>query len=149
MTLPELSETELARLRETFKMFDLDNSGKVTAENLTLVMRALGQNPTKVEVEDLLKDKDIDGDGMINFDDFTKMMRVKMATTEVEAELSHAFKMFDRDNSGKINFEELRVALTCIGEKLTDDEVKDMLAEADRNGDGEIDYEEFVQMMSH
>ncbi|XP_060063082.1 uncharacterized protein LOC132543585 [Ylistrum balloti] len=122
-------------------MFDRDNSGRITAENLTLVMQTLGQNPTQEEVEDLLKDKDVDGDGMINFEDFTKMMKVKMETNEEEAELRLAFKVFDRDNSGKIDFEELRLALTNIGEKLTNDEVKEMLKDADSNGDGEIDYE--------
>ncbi|XP_033736501.1 calmodulin-like [Pecten maximus] len=129
-------------------MFDLHDNGKVTVENLMLVMKTLGMNPTKEEVEDILKDMDIDGDGMINFDDFSKRMKVEMESTEEEAELRNAFKLFDKDKSGKIDFEELRVALSSIGESLTDEQVQKMLQEADRNGDGEIDYEEFITMMN-
>ena len=52
---------------------------------------------------------------------------------------TEAFKVFDRDNNGFISAAELRHVMTSIGEKLTDDEVDEMIREADQDGDGRID----------
>ena len=49
--------------------------------------------------------------------------------------------MFDRDGNGFISHTELRHVMTSIGEKLTDDEVDEMMQEADIDGDGQINYE--------
>ena len=50
--------------------------------------------------------------------------------------------MFDRDRNGFISAEELRHQVTTVGDKLTQDEVTDLLRVADQNGDGLIDYKE-------
>lgn len=67
------------------------------------------------------------------------MMARKMKDTDSEEEIREAFKVFDRDNNGYISAAELRHVMTSIGEKLTDDEVEDMIREADQDGDGRID----------
>merc|ERR1712151_427786 len=64
-----------------------------------------------------------------------------------EEELIEAFKVFDRDGNGFISAAELRHVMTNLGEKLTDEEVDEMTREADVDGDGQINYEEFVKMM--
>lgn len=48
--------------------------------------------------------------------------------------------MFDKDGNGFISSEELRHVMTNLGEKLTDQEVAEMIREADTNGDGMVDY---------
>ena len=55
--------------------------------------------------------------------------------------------MFDKNGDGKISKEELKVVMTNLGEKLTDAEIEEMIHEADDDGDGSVDYEEFVKMM--
>jgi calmodulin len=67
--------------------------------------------------------------------------------TDSEAELLEAFKVFDKDGNGFISAEELRHVMTNLGEKLTDEEVNEMIREADQDGDGQVDYSEFVKMM--
>lgn len=69
------------------------------------------------------------------------MMARKMKDTDSEEEIREAFKVFDRDNNGFISAAELRHVMTSIGEKLTDDEVDEMIREADQDGDGKIDCE--------
>lgn len=64
-----------------------------------------------------------------------------MKDTDSEEEIREAFKVFDRDNNGFISAAELRHVMTSIGEKLTDDEVDEMIREADQDGDGRIDCE--------
>lgn len=68
-------------------------------------------------------------------------MARKMKDTDSEEEIREAFKVFDRDNNGFISAQELRHVMTSIGEKLTDDEVDEMIREADQDGDGRIDCE--------
>jgi calmodulin len=67
------------------------------------------------------------------------MMARKMKDTDSEEEIREAFKVFDRDNNGFISAAELRHVMTSIGEKLSDDEVDEMIREADQDGDGRID----------
>jgi EF-hand domain pair len=71
------------------------------------------------------------------------MMARKMKDTDSEEEIREAFKVFDRDNNGFISAAELRHVMTSIGEKLTDDEVDEMIREADQDGDGRIDCQIF------
>ena len=56
--------------------------------------------------------------------------------------------MFDRDGNGLIDRDELQQVMRQLGEKLSDDEIEEMIQEADKNGDGMIDYKEFVAYMS-
>lgn len=71
--------------------------------------------------------------------EFLTMMARKMKDTDSEEEIREAFKVFDRDNNGFISAAELRHVMTSIGERLTDDEVDEMIREADQDGDGRID----------
>lgn len=83
----------------------------------------------------------------VDFPEFLSLMARKMKDTDTEEELVEAFKVFDRDGSGFISAAELRHVMTNLGEKLTDDEVDAMVRETDVDGDGQVDYEEFVRMM--
>lgn len=69
------------------------------------------------------------------------MMARKMQEVDVENDIREAFKVFDKENKGYITASELRHIMTNLGEKLSDDEADEMLMEADRDGDGQIDYE--------
>ena len=90
---------------------------------------------------------DADGNGTIDFPEFLTMMARKMKDTDSEEEILEAFKVFDKDGNGFISAAELRHIMTNLGEKLTDEEVDEMIREADIDGDGQINYEEFVKMM--
>ena len=102
-------------------------------------MRSLGQNPSESELQDMINEVDADNNGTIDFPEFLTMMARKMKDTDSEEEIREAFKVFDRDNNGFISAAELRHVMTSIGEKLTDDEVDEMIREADQDGDGRID----------
>lgn len=78
------------------------------------------------------------GNGIIDFEEFIVMMsRLQRASP---AELELAFKLFDKNGDGQIDANELRHLLVNLGEKLTDDEVDEIITEIDIDGDGNIDY---------
>lgn len=70
-----------------------------------------------------------------------------MQDSDSEEEIKEAFRVFDKDGNGSISREELRQVMTSLGMKLTAEEEDEMICEADMNGDGEIDYDEFKKMM--
>lgn len=157
----QLSEDQIAEFKEAFSLFDRDGDGKITSKELGTVMRSLGQNPTEAELHDMINEVDSDGNGTIDFPEFLTMMARKMQDTDTEEEIREAFKVFDKvisntisqisyflqDGNGFISAAELRHVMTNLGEKLTDEEVDEMIREADVDGDGQINYEEFVKMM--
>ncbi|OJJ59963.1 hypothetical protein ASPSYDRAFT_44365 [Aspergillus sydowii CBS 593.65] len=143
-----LSEDQISQYRDVFKIFDKDGNGDISAEELGEVMRSLGQNPTETELKDMVDELDLDRTGTIDFDEFLVMMSRKVKDSDPEAELRGAFEVFDQDKNGTISADELRKVLTSIGDDVTDADVDEMLKLADVNGDGSIDYQEFVRLMS-
>lgn len=143
-----LSDEEIGEFREAFSLFDKNGDGTISSTELGTVMRSLGQNPTENELQDMINEIDVDGNGTIDFEEFINMMAKKMRETDSEEELREAFRVFDKDGNGHISAAELRHVMTNLGEKLTDDEVDEMIREADLDGDGTVNYEEFVRMMT-
>mmetsp|Transcript_53342 Transcript_53342/g.129687 ORF Transcript_53342/g.129687 Transcript_53342/m.129687 type:complete len:127 (+) Transcript_53342:770-1150(+) len=90
---------------------------------------------------------DQDGNGTIDFAEFIAMMPAQDKDDDAEQEMLEAFQVFDTDGNGSITADELKSIFNNLGEKLTDEEIDDMIKEADIDGDGEINYEEFVRMM--
>jgi len=123
------------------------HDGTIGVGQLGTVMRALGQNPTDAEIQDMVNEVDADGNGTIEFPEFLTLMARKMKDTDSEEDIMEAFKLFDKDGNGCISASELRHVMTNLGEKLDDEEVDEMVREADIDGNGQINYEEFVKMM--
>ena len=69
------------------------------------------------------------------------MMSKSANDEEKEEEIREAFRVFDKDDNGYISAAELKHVMTNLGEKLTDDEVNDMIKEGDIDGDGQVNYE--------
>ncbi|RMZ88738.1 hypothetical protein DV736_g4030, partial [Chaetothyriales sp. CBS 134916] len=144
----QLSKEEIEGYKEVFALFDKDNSGTITASELGDVMRSLGQNPSETELRDMINEVDVDQSGAIDFDEFLKMMSTTLKPIDVDQETRAAFAVFDKDGSGTISADELRQVMKSLGEDLTDAEIDEMIREADKDRDGTIDYEEFVQLLS-
>ena len=86
-------------MREAFKMFDADNSGSIDTEELKEAMQALGQSPTDEEVEDLVRQVDVDESGTIDFGEFCQLM--ENITNEDPTDQFHgAFDVFDFKKNG-------------------------------------------------
>ena len=62
------------RLNAIFNQFDIDNSGKITAANLKQAFSKFGREITDAEIQEILKEHDVAGDGAISLSEFKKMM---------------------------------------------------------------------------
>lgn len=143
----DLSPEQIAEFEEAFKLFDKDGDGKITTKELGTIMRSLGQNPTEAHLREMIAEVDQDGSGTIDFDEFLALMASKMKDIDTEQEVREAFAVFDKNNDGKISADELRAVMLKLGERLTDEEIDEMIREADADGDGYIDYQEFSNLL--
>eukprot|EP00735_Rhodelphis_limneticus_P008495 TRINITY_DN21526_c0_g1::TRINITY_DN21526_c0_g1_i1::g.10043::m.10043 TRINITY_DN21526_c0_g1::TRINITY_DN21526_c0_g1_i1::g.10043 ORF type:complete len:174 (+),score=35.16,sp/Q9R1K9/CETN2_MOUSE/66.47/5e-73,EF-hand_1/PF00036.27/3.1e-08,EF-hand_1/PF00036.27/0.009,EF-hand_1/PF00036.27/1.6e-06,EF-hand_1/PF00036.27/8.4e-09,EF-hand_7/PF13499.1/1.2e-11,EF-hand_7/PF13499.1/5.2e-12,EF-hand_6/PF13405.1/1.6e-08,EF-hand_6/PF13405.1/3.3,EF-hand_6/PF13405.1/2.2e-06,EF-hand_6/PF13405.1/0.001,EF-hand_8/PF13833.1/8.3e len=144
---PGLTPEQRQEIREAFDLFDTDCSGTIDAKELKVAMRALGFEPDKNEAKKLVESMDTSGAGLINFEQFLEIMTTKILSRDPTEEILKAFKLFDDDNSGKISFKKLKRVCKELGEAYTDEELQEMIDEADRDGDGELNEEEFVRVM--
>merc|ERR1711959_206384 len=145
--LKSLTEEQKQELREAFDLFDTDGSGAVDATELHTAMKALGFEPKKEEISKMIKKMDKDGDATVDFEEFCVMMAEKMNQKDGKEEMLKGFKLFDDDGTGKISFKNFQRVAKELGESLSDQELKEIIAEADTDGDGEISEAEFLEVM--
>ncbi|KAJ8916561.1 hypothetical protein NQ315_000205 [Exocentrus adspersus] len=151
-----VSKSQMKEFREAFRLFDKDGDGSITKEELGRVMRSLGQFARTEELQQMLQEVDIDGDGNVSFEEFVDIAWSAgagadpdhvLSREEEEKELRDAFRVFDKHNRGYITASDLRAVLQCLGEDLSEEEIEDMIKEVDVDGDGRIDFYEFVNAL--
>jgi len=142
-----LTEEQVAEFRTAFSLFDKDGDGTITAKELGIVMRSLGQNPTEPELNDMMDEVDTDGNGFIDFHEFLVLMAKKMKESESDQELFEVFLAFDKDGDQLVSREELRRAIERVGEYISEEELDELFADADLDRDGKLSYEEFVRVL--
>ncbi|XP_035517483.1 calglandulin-like isoform X1 [Morone saxatilis] len=145
----KLTEEQITEYKGVFEMFDEEGNGDVKTLELERLMSLMGINPTKRELSQMAKDVDKNGKGVFNCDSFLGLMALYHERTKnQDAELRAAFKVFDKEAKGYIDWNTLKYVLMNAGEPLNEIEAEQMIREADKDGDGTIDYEEFVAMMT-
>ncbi|SNX82292.1 probable CDC31 - spindle pole body component, centrin [Melanopsichium pennsylvanicum] len=142
----ELTDEQRQEIKEAFELFDTDKDGAIGYHEFKVAMRALGFDYKKAEVLKLLRDHD-KGSGLLEWEDFNKIMSDKIASRDPMEEIHKAFSLFDDDQTGKISLRNLKRVAKELGETLDDDELQAMIDEFDLDQDGEIDIKEFVSIM--
>jgi len=142
----ELTDEQRQEIKEAFDLFDMDGSGKIDAKELKVAMRALGFEPKKEEIKKMISGID-NGSGKIDFNDFLQLMTAKMSEKDSHAEIMKAFRLFDEDDTGFITFANLKRVAKDLGESMTDEELREMIEEADRSNSGQISKEDFLRIM--
>ncbi|KAJ0012828.1 hypothetical protein NQD34_017162 [Periophthalmus magnuspinnatus] len=152
----ELTEDQKHEIKEAFELFDTDKDKEIDYHELKVAMRALGFEVKKVDVLKILKDYDREGNGKITFEDFNEPYNCKLFPTvtdrilerDPKEEILKAFRLFDDDESGKISLRNLRRVARELGESISDEELRSMIDEFDIDGDGEINQDEFLAIMT-
>jgi myosin light chain 6 len=142
--MSSLSEDQISEYQETFSLFDNKGDGKIFAHQMGEVLRAMGQNPTEAEVRKCGYQNDMDT--RISFEMFLPILQTisKNRDHPTADDFVEGFRVFDKDQNGTISSAELRHLLTSLGERLTDEEVEQLL-QGHEDAQGNINYEEFVK----
>lgn len=144
---PELSEDQKEEIRQAFDLFDTAKTGMIEYREMKACMRALGFDVKKAEVLDLMRQYDRNETGAIRWEDFNEIMTEKYLNRDPMDEIANAFKLFDDEGTGKITVKNLRRVCRELGENLSEEEMQSMIEEFDKDQDGAINFEEFVNIM--
>lgn len=143
----KFSEQEIQELKEAFKMFDKDNSGSISQNELKSTIKQMGFQCDDQQIDSLMKKLDADNSGTINFNEFLDL--ISSFTDEDEKldseqqkdrELKEIFNRFDINKDGYITSDELKITMKDLDEKATDEEINMMIKQADADGDGKVNY---------
>ncbi len=152
----ELTAQQSAEIKEAFDLFDASGSGMINLQDLKVALRALGFEPAKQEIKRLINDlnkqnqqtrevdREKEGTVTIDFNDFKNIMTTKMSERDADKELEKAFILFS-NNKDHITLEDLQYIAKELGEQMTDDELREMIFEANKkNRDGVVNIKEFL-----
>ncbi|VDM59299.1 unnamed protein product [Angiostrongylus costaricensis] len=129
-----------SELRELFKEFDKNGDGKITREELELVLIQLGEKPSSSQVDAIMRQTDTDGNGCIEVDEFLQAFRKQLLNPREERELREVFGVFDKNGDGLISAEDLLMVMHSLGKKLNEADAHDMIREGDVDRDGMISF---------
>ena len=128
-------------------MLDKGKDGKITLLELANVMRSLNMDPTEEELKEMIDEVDLDGNGEIDFEEFVTLMNRRSKETDTEEVIINAFKVFDIEGNGLLSITDMRHIMINMTENVNEDELDEILINADTDGDGFIKYEEFIRML--
>ena len=112
-----------------------------------LAMKGLGfGDHSKAEIDRMVREIDTNGDGQIDYNEFSRMMKSKMSPKDSPEEILKAFHLFDK-NKGHITMLDLKEVAKSLGENPGDDVIKEMVSIADADKDGVVSFAEFQMMM--
>lgn len=119
-------------------MIDQDKDGYITKDDLHDMFASLGKDQTEEMVNEMLNE----ALGPINFTMFLTLFGVKLDGTDSEDLVRNAFSLFDEDNTGCIPEDQLREAMTTIGDRFTNDEFEELIGGMTIKN-GMVNYMEF------
>lgn len=134
-------------IREAFDLFDDDKDGGINPDDLKVAMNSLGYEFNQQEIQRIIMEMDPENTGKINFQNFADLIHEKMANRDQIDQIQMAFEMLDDDKTGKITFTNLKRIAKQLGETITDQEIHEMINEADTDNDGEISFSEFIALV--
>ena len=131
-----------------FKLYDEDNDGFVDFVYLSEMMRSAGaiflDNDLERPMETI---RNNNGADIFTEKDYTELCLKFTNTDETVEDLIEAFKFWDTDNSGRVSTDDIKRALTTLGDKLSEDEINALEKEADPNNIWAIDYENYSKIL--
>ena len=158
----ELTDAQKEEVKEAFELLDANNTGYIEVKDLKVALRALGFEPAKEEIKRLIsdltntnsnKDRDRDnnkeGSVPIDFADFLDIMTTKMSEKDSDQELAKAFILFSQ-NKDHIDFTDLHRVAKELGENMSEDELKEMMFEANKvDREGVVYRNDFMGILSN
>jgi len=148
-----LKEEDLEHFKTSFDIFDQDDSGKISYTEMDGFIKSLtDKEPNEEETLLFLDMLDKDESGLVEFPEFVRVMAKRAEVEGIKQktqEFREALKVFDFNGDGKVSAAELGDILTKQGRnKLSDEEVEEMISSVDKDDDGMVNFDEFIKLFT-
>ena len=142
--MSDLKEEQILEFKDAFSLFDQNGDGKVDKSQVAGILRSVGLNPFKKDLDKVTENMKSIKAKRISFEEFLPIY-VSLAKKQCgsEEEFVEALKMFDRDGNGWINSVELKRMLTSLGDKLTEEQADFIVGLQEKKGF--VDYEKLIK----
>ena len=145
--MDEITEEQLVNVKygfeELFKRADKNQDGIVSTEECAAILESIfGKLPRK-RIHKMVNDTDLNKDGNIDYQEFTKMLQKRARKNK----FLKAFQLLDCNGDGKISKDEIKSVIKQCGGTLFDEEIEKTIEDVDKDGDGYLNYNEFLNIM--
>eukprot|EP00039_Didymoeca_costata_P019999 m.339674 g.339674 ORF g.339674 m.339674 type:complete len:152 (-) comp18908_c0_seq1:974-1429(-) len=142
------------QLKEIFKTYDDKGEGSLDLATAVKAIRSVGESLNSEELGEYLKDKgastDKQGNPTLSLEHFNDLVcgSIYGDNSQKQQELQNAFQVFDMEKKGVIKASEMRYVMTNLGERFSIEEVEELINEAHVDSGGNINYNNFISMMT-
>ena len=143
------SDEKEALRKEAIKSYEKfqENDETISVKKLRTTLRGIGFEPKNEDLRRLLAEFDKQETGFITKEDYLKIVDRKLNEKGANEEILKAFEMFDCQKVGKISFQDLKRVAEELSENISDEELHEMIREADKNNDNFVGKDEFLEIM--
>merc|ERR1712203_1111818 len=145
-----LEADQVLTLKKCFDGF-ADEEGAIPADNVGNILSMMGHKVKPNALREIIEEIDEDGSGLLEFGEFYQLAARFLIEEDDEAlkkELKEAFRIYDKDCMGFISTDTLKEILRELDNKLTEDDINNIIEEVDEDGSGTLDFDEFMEMMA-
>jgi len=163
----EFTKEEIGIFLESFRQFDADNSGAIDANELDKAFKTMGQGCSPQQLQQIIKEVDTDGSGVIEWPEFLTIMRMfypekrlefirdfygpaedflEFTRDEIDV-FVQTFREFDVNGDGHIDCDELEQGFKFMGQRVSKQQLKEIIEAVDDDGSGAVEWPEFLKIM--
>ena len=139
----EITEDQKREIKEAYESFE---DGGINPKELKLAMKALGFDPKNEDVGRILAQVEKKGKKPVEFEEFVDLL-IEKPNKDPKVEMEKAFRILTEDGKDKITVKSLKKICVDLGENITEEELQEMITEADKDQDEEVGLDDFVQIM--
>merc|ERR1719461_2819957 len=140
-----LSSHQEAAVKKTFRTIDLNGDGLISEDELFQALHAIDSSLTRQDAKSIMLTVDANSNGVLEYDELLSS-RINRKLISKEERLRKVFKCLDVDGSKTLTAAEIQGALMSIHPNITLEQCRLLMTKADANGDGVIDYEEWLNI---
>ena len=142
-----LDEEKLKECKIVFDLFDKDKDGLIPTKELGNLMRILGAAPSNLELETIIQNLESNNHKLISFEKFIVIFQKKLESQDSEEDIINEFRKLDKDNNGTISENDLRNLMSNYDNPLSDEEIEEIIQEANVDNNENIDYINFTKIL--